>query len=114
MMRAILRRPVGRAGCLVLLGAALLAAPGDVLAQGCAMCRTALGGADDPLARGFYWSVLFLMSAPYIVAGSLGAWLAYRVFVRRLPETGLLGDPVACGGESATPEGQGEQGRNWS
>ncbi len=51
---------------------------GDALAQGCAMCRTALGPADDPLAQGFYWSVLLLISAPYTVAGVLGGWLVYR------------------------------------
>ena len=51
---------------------------GDAWAQGCAMCRTALGSEDDPLARGFYWSVLFMVSAPYLVIGSIGGWLFYR------------------------------------
>jgi hypothetical protein len=61
-----------------LAAVALLAARTDALAQGCAMCRTALGSADDPLARGFYWSILFMMSTPYIVTGSVAAWLVYR------------------------------------
>jgi hypothetical protein len=55
-----------------------LALRGDALAQGCAMCRTALGSEDDPLARGFNHSILFMMSTPYLVVGSIGAWLAYR------------------------------------
>jgi hypothetical protein len=42
------------------------------------MCRTALGGAEDPLTRGFFWSVLCLMGAPYVVAAVVGGWLAYR------------------------------------
>jgi hypothetical protein len=63
-------------GALVV--AALLATRSDALAQGCAMCRTALGSGDDPLARGFYWSILFMMSSPYIVTGSVAAWLVYR------------------------------------
>ena len=56
----------------------LLATAPDAMAQGCSMCRTALGSADDPLARGFYWSILWLMSAPYLLFGLIGGWLVYR------------------------------------
>jgi hypothetical protein len=49
----------------------------DALAQGCAMCRTALSG-DDPLSQGIFWSVMLLMAAPFLVAGSIGGWLFYR------------------------------------
>jgi hypothetical protein len=48
---------------------------GDALAQGCAMCQTALGGADDPLAEAVGMSVLFMMAMPYVVVASVGAWL---------------------------------------
>jgi hypothetical protein len=51
--------------------------PRDALAQGCAMCRTALSG-DDPLSQGIFWSVMVLMAAPFLVAGSIGGWLFYR------------------------------------
>lgn len=56
---------------------ALLAAPGAarVLAQGCAMCGTALK--DDALGQAFGWSVLFLMAAPYAVAGIVGGYIFY-------------------------------------
>jgi hypothetical protein len=70
------------------LAAALLALLGPgashALAQGCAMCGTALK--DDPLGRAFSWSVLFLIAAPYTVVGLLGGYIFYaywRPAVRR-------------------------------
>ena len=65
----------------VLVGACVLLASSDAAAQGCAMCRTAIGSADDPLANGFFWSIMFLVSAPYTVIGSVGGWLIYRHLV---------------------------------
>jgi len=63
---------------LLFAGALVLLSRADAAAQGCAMCRTALGSVDDPLARGFYRSVLLLISAPYVVFGSIAGWLVYR------------------------------------
>ena len=76
----LLRLPsrIRRAWTPLLGGALVLLARSDAAAQGCAMCRTALGSADDPLARGFYWSVLLLISAPYAVFGSIAGGLVYR------------------------------------
>jgi hypothetical protein len=66
------------------LAAAVLAAlPAQAAAQGCAMCATALGSPDDPHARGFYYSILLLISAPYAVVGSIAGWLVYRYRVGR-------------------------------
>lgn len=67
-------------GCLLgllIAGLVLLASPEKAVAQGCAMCRTALTG-EDPLSQGIFWSVLLLMSAPFVVAGSIGGWLFYQ------------------------------------
>ena len=41
------------------------------------MCRTLVTSADDPLAHGLYWSVLFLGSMPFLLVGSVGGWLVY-------------------------------------
>ena len=41
----------------------------------CAVCVS--GGANDPSADAYGWSVLFLMAAPYAVAGSVAGWLIY-------------------------------------
>jgi hypothetical protein len=61
------------------LPAALLAffGPGAsrALAQGCAMCGTALK--DDPTGRAISWSVLFLIAAPYTVVGLVGGYIFY-------------------------------------
>ena len=69
-------RPV--ASRLLLALAALLASarlvPTHVLAQGCAMCGTAFNH-DDPVARAFNWSVLFLIAMPYTVFGLAAGWL---------------------------------------
>jgi hypothetical protein len=46
-------------------------------AQACAMCKTALANADEATVRAFNWSILLLLSAPYLLAGSVGGWLFY-------------------------------------
>ena len=82
---------------LALLGL-LGPAASHVLAQGCAMCGSALK--DDPLGRAIGWSVLFLVAAPYAVVGSLGGYILYtywrpagrrRASVIDLIKTGRLG-----------------------
>jgi len=55
--------------------AALL--PERVVAQGCAMCQTALNGPSDPLSQGINASIYFLMSMPFLLAGGVGTWLVY-------------------------------------
>ena len=61
------------------LAAALLGLLGPgasyALAQGCAMCGTALK--DDPTGRAISWSVLFLIAAPYTVVGLVGGYIFY-------------------------------------
>ena len=60
----------------------------QVLAQGCAMCQTLMPHANEPMARGMFWSVLFLMSAPFTVAASIGGWLFYQYWsARRVQRT---------------------------
>jgi heme/copper-type cytochrome/quinol oxidase subunit 2 len=55
-----------------------LACAGDAMAQGCAMCGTAAGGATDPLARSLSASVLFMMSMPFLIFFSVAGWLVWR------------------------------------
>lgn len=76
---------------LTIAAALATAAAGDALAQGCAMCQTALGGADDPLTEAVGTSVLFMMAMPYVVVASVGGWLylAHRRGVRH-PDKGDL------------------------
>ena len=73
-------------------GGALLA---PVAAQACAVCWTGAGAPEqDPLARGFYWGVLFLMAMPFAVVAVIGGWLWYahrRARGRRPRETSVQG-----------------------
>ena len=55
------------------LAALVVGCPVDVLAQGCAMCRTALDGSDS-ITQAFNASTLFLMAAPYTVVASVALW----------------------------------------
>ena len=55
-------------------------------ALGCPTCQIAL--ADDPLAHGLYWSILFMGAMPFVLVGSIGGWLihAHRRQSSRKPE----------------------------
>jgi hypothetical protein len=54
-----------------------VAQPAAVFAQGCAMCKTLVGGPGDPLGVGINTSILFMMAMPFVMTGSVGAWIAY-------------------------------------
>src|SRR5213594_341979 len=71
-MRGFCRRRVA-AGVVTLVS--LFLSPASALAQGCAMCRTAVEGQDDPLTRGLSHSVLFMVSMPFAVFFSAAGWL---------------------------------------
>ncbi|HZE89308.1 MAG TPA: hypothetical protein VE404_07165 [Verrucomicrobiae bacterium] len=62
------------AAAALLASVVLLSAP-PALAQGCAMCRTAVEGQDDPLTRGLGHSVMFMVSMPFAVFFSAAGWL---------------------------------------
>jgi len=68
---------------LALIGIGLIVAafvaivPADALAQGCAMCKTALDGPMDPTTEAFNVSSLFLMATPYTVVGTIGDWMYF-------------------------------------
>jgi hypothetical protein len=72
-------------GCLVAL--ALLAAPAP--ADACPTCKDAIAQNDpqhQALVRGYFYSILFMMSMPFIVVGSFGgmAYLSIRGARKRL------------------------------
>ncbi len=63
--------------------AASLVAPDSALAQ-CAMCRTGLLNSPEGqrLANGFNSGILFLLSAPFVVVGTI-AFLIFRPHLKR-------------------------------
>jgi len=90
---------------VVLAAAALVAGMAEpVLAQGCAMCGSALG-TDDPTAQAFNTSILFMIAVPYTLftLGGVWLWLAHRRAIRnqrasviRFPV--VPGQPASAGG----------------
>jgi hypothetical protein len=80
-------------------GAAAIVAVATVLcvaseAWACPNCREALG--DSPQARGlasgFYYSILFMMSMPFLILGTLGT-VFYRSVRRAQHEQQTASDP---------------------
>ena len=67
---------VAAVGVAVVLGSASIA-------SACPSCQAALAGdvSQGDLARGIYYSVLFMMSMPFAIVGTFGC-LAYRAVKR--------------------------------
>ena len=64
------------------------------LARACAVCLT---GAEGSVADAYDWSVLFLMTTPYLVVGSIAACLAYayrRAAVKRARDAAAEAAPM--------------------
>ncbi len=77
--------PALRVAVVVLLAAALLPA----LASACPLCKDAKSDTDYPggtasLPHGFYYSILLMVSAPFVVVGGL----ALRIYLSRRPKRG--------------------------
>lgn len=73
---------------LVLLGPLLTVAEAQ-----CSMCGTVGLGADDPLVRGMFQSIVFLVSMPFVLLATVGGWLFLQIrdaAVPEKPETRLI------------------------
>jgi hypothetical protein len=73
------RSLAGRAAAVATAAAAAWLLAPDLAAQGCAMCRTAVEGQDDALARALSSSTLFLLAMPFAVVISLGGWIFFSL-----------------------------------
>ena len=69
--------------------------PADLLAQGCAMCGTALQNARDPLTRSMASSILFMLSMPFLLFFSVAGWMAYRIHRAHLADGLAEGEPAS-------------------
>ena len=87
-------KTVAARGRVVLLVAALIL---PVLASACPLCKEASSDADKPGAtsmwRGMYWSILFMVSAPFAMVGTM--IVLVRRARRRYPASGRGARPVA-------------------
>ena len=71
------------------------------VASACPTCKESL--AHDPaaanLARGFYYSILFMVSMPFVIFGSMSAYFYWEVRKAKARQAAELAKP-----ESARPE----------
>ncbi|MGE3777284.1 MAG: hypothetical protein AB7F89_08880 [Pirellulaceae bacterium] len=66
-----------RCGVILALGLAMLfLVP---IADACPNCRETLAGEPDGLARGFFWSILFMLSMPFLILGGLSSYFYWEV-----------------------------------
>jgi len=79
------------------------------LAQGCAMCRTAIDGQDDPLSRGISKSVIFMICMPFAVffsaAGYLYVFNRKANAARRTEASAPAAAPAALGATQSSSGG---------
>jgi heme/copper-type cytochrome/quinol oxidase subunit 2 len=77
------------AGAVLALLAVLVLVPAQSFAQGCAMCATYLSNGEDPRAEAFKISMLFLMSMPFVIVGTVGGWILW-MYRRSRPQRAAL------------------------
>ena len=80
----------------ILLAAVLVALLLPALVSACPLCKDAKSNTDYPggsasLPKGFYYSILLMVSAPFVVMGGL----ALRIYLARRRLTALPAVPLA-------------------
>lgn len=81
---------------------------GDALA--CPMCKVALGshdGGHGDLVGGFFWSILFMLSMPFVIFGSLSAYM--YMLVRRARREQFQREIAAAAAERFANASPGER-----
>lgn len=76
--RSITWRTLLRWACCALVAAAAVCIAGEALA--CPTCKEGVAEADpgqQRMAAGYYYSILFMMSMPFVILGAFGSF-AYR------------------------------------
>ena len=51
------------------------------VALGCPTCKNSLAGdpAHSAMVRGYFWSIMFLMSMPFLILGGVSAYFYYEI-----------------------------------
>ena len=55
------------------------------VSHACPTCKQGIaeGSQQAGMVRGYFWSILFMMSMPFVIFGSLGAYFYYQVRLAR-------------------------------
>ncbi len=67
---------------LLLIATAIVLVLAQGLAEACPTCKEGLAASDpghQSLVRGYFWSILFMMSMPFLVLGSLASYFYYEI-----------------------------------
>lgn len=62
------------------------------VAEACPTCKDALHTEHEGVAKGYYWSILFLMGMPFAIFAGWGIYI-YRA-VRRMQSDPAYSDPL--------------------
>jgi heme/copper-type cytochrome/quinol oxidase subunit 2 len=90
---------------LIAILALWLVAAASSWAAACPTCKDALAQHDPEhanLVRGYFWSILFMMSMPFLILGGLSAYLYFEV--RRARAKRGLAPPALGGARQPRPE----------
>lgn len=89
-----------------LLAAAVLLLAVD-WAAACPTCKNGLSGQanSDGLIRGYFWSILFMMSMPFVILGGISGYMYYLVRRHRAQQGSDHPPRRPTAGSSATPAG---------
>jgi heme/copper-type cytochrome/quinol oxidase subunit 2 len=81
------------------LTALLLVLAVSAVAYGCPNCKDAMGGdpAQAGLIRGFFWSILFMVSMPFLIFGGVGGYFYWEVCRARRATAGLSAATAGSG-----------------
>ena len=74
-------RPVRYIAILLLLTLVGLAVLGPGVAAACPTCKEAVGNEQSNLVNGYFWSIVFMMSMPFLIF--TGMSLYFYILVRR-------------------------------
>jgi heme/copper-type cytochrome/quinol oxidase subunit 2 len=75
----VLQSPWRTVCCVALAALAMLAAP--TIAAACPMCKEALGSNGGDLVSGFFYSILFMLSMPFMIVAGMSGY--FYLLVRR-------------------------------
>jgi hypothetical protein len=66
-------------------------------AHACPTCKDAITEGHSGMVQGYFWSILFMMSMPFLIFGGLGTYFYYQVRRARVAQV-----PVEFRGASAS------------
>lgn len=90
-----------RRAALMLFCLVLVFSIGQDCLLACPTCKDGLAGNDPEhanLVRGYFWSIVFMMSMPFLIFASLGTYFYWQI--RRARKPNQLSAAVAYGARS--------------